>query len=121
MEVIPQITQFAISSEGAESRWCTTIHITDDQEYEGEVQESLVVSLSVSDTAVIINRNSATVSILDNEGMHLVIQSRHLPIYKCIFGVRRKFYPSPSYSLLSAEVVFQKLRSYRVEKRCNSK
>lgn len=86
LEVIPQITQFAISSEGAESRWCTTIQIMDDQEYEGGVQESLVVSLSMSDTAVIINRNSATVSILDNEGMHLVIQSQHISIYECIFA-----------------------------------
>ena len=71
-EVTPQIVQFPISFERAEGRWCVTLQIIDDLDYEGELPESFVISLSVSDAAVIMNQASATVSILDDEGTHPV-------------------------------------------------
>ena len=63
--------QFPISFERAEGRWCITLQIIDDQDYEGELPESFVISLSISDAAVIMNQASATVFILD-EGIHPV-------------------------------------------------
>ena len=72
LEVTPQIVQFPISFERAEGRWCVTLQIIDDLDYEGELPESFVISLSVSDAAVIMNQASTTVSILDDEGIHLI-------------------------------------------------
>ena len=71
VEVTPQIMQFPISFERAEGRWCVTLQIIDDQDYEGELPESFVISLSISDAAVIMNQASATVSILDDDGMYI--------------------------------------------------
>ena len=78
IEVTPQIMQFPTSFERAEGRWCVTLQIIDDQDYEGELPESFVISLSISDAAVIMNQASATVSILDDEGVTQLLSSRCL-------------------------------------------
>ena len=72
--------QFPTSFERAEGRWCVTLQIIDDQDYEGELPESFVISLSISDAAVIMNQASATVSILD-EGIHPVTE---YPVVCCV-------------------------------------
>ena len=83
-EVTPQIMQFPISFERAEGRWCVTLQIIDDQDYEGQLPDSFVVSLSVSDAAVILNQASATVSILDDEGIHPITENPVVFLLLCI-------------------------------------
>ena len=90
-EVTPQIMQFPISFERAEARWCVTLQIIDDQDYEGELPESFVISLSISDAAVIMNQASATVSVLDDEGIHPVTENRVVYLLLCIIT---RFLPS---------------------------
>ena len=90
-EVTPQIMQFPISFERAEARWCVTLQIIDDQDYEGELPESFVISLSISDAAVIMNQASATVSVLDDEGIHPVTENRVVYLLLCIIA---RFLPS---------------------------
>ena len=64
--IVPRIVHFPGEAPDT-SRQCITIDILDDEEFEGEKPESLSLSLSVQDIAVVVSTSSATVFIVDDE------------------------------------------------------
>ena len=64
--IIPRIVHFPGEAPHT-SLQCITINILDDEEFEGEKPESISLSLSVNDIAVVVSTSSATVFIVDDE------------------------------------------------------
>ena len=64
--IIPRIVHFPGEAPHT-SLQCITINILDDEEFEGEKPESIFLSLSVNDIAVVVRTSSATVFIVDDD------------------------------------------------------